>query len=377
MSARKTSPSRRRGEPKVRYAVVGAGHIVQVAVLPAFRNARRNSELAAIVSGDPTKRAELGKRYDVPAYDYPALEECIEAERVEAVFIGLPNDQHCEFTERAAAAGAHVLCEKPMAVTTEECDRMLRAADAAGVKLMIAYRLHFDPANLRAIEIGASGQLGELRLFSSTFSMQVRADNIRTEGEKGGGPLYDIGIYCIQAARYLFRAEPTQGMAMAATGAEPRFAEVEEAVSAVLRFPGERLAAFTCSFGASDVSSYRLVGTRGELRVEPAYDYTEALVHHLTVDGRTRRRSFAVRDQFAPELLHFSTCIREDEEPEPSGREGRIDVEIIEALHRSAQRGAAIDLPALGGDRPPSPRQARRLPPVRKPPLVHAKSAGR
>jgi glucose-fructose oxidoreductase len=377
MGARRTSRAKRGGGPKVRYAVVGAGHIVQAAVLPAFRNARRNSELAAIVSGDPAKRAELGARYGVPAYDYGALEECLRDERVDAVYVGLPNDQHCAFTERAAAAGVHVLCEKPMAVTAEECDRMLRAAEDAGVKLMIAYRLHFEAANLRAVEIGSSGRLGTLRLFSSTFTMQVRGDNIRTEAEKGGGPLYDIGIYCIQAARYLFRSEPCQVLALAATGEDPRFAEIEEAMSCVLRFPKERLAAFTCSFGAADVSSYRLVGTSGDLRVEPAYEYAEALVHHLTVDGRTRKRTFPRRDQFAPELLHFSGCIRDDEEPEPSGREGKIDVQIIEALRRSAERGIAIDLPDLEGDRQPRPRQARRLPPVDKPRLVHAKSAGR
>ena len=358
--------------------MVGAGHIVQAAVLPAFRNARRNSELAAIVSGDARKRKELSARYEVPAYDYDALEECLEGERVDAVYIGLPNDQHCTFTERAAAAGVHVLCEKPMAVTSEECDRMLRATGAAGVKLMIAYRLHFDDANLRALQIGRSGKLGALRLFTSTFSMQVRPDNIRTGAiEKGGGPLYDIGIYCIQAARTLFRSEPIQLCALAATRLEPRFAEIEEAMCCVLRFPEERLATFSCSFGAADVSSYRLVGTRGDLRVEPAYEYAEPLVHHLTVDGRRRTRRFARRDQFAPELLHFSACVRAGREPEPSGREGKIDVQLIEALHRSAVQGIAIDLPALEGDQPPLPSQARRLPPVRKSPLVHAKSAAR
>jgi len=377
MSARRTSRRKRGGEPKVRYAVVGAGHIVQAAVLPAFRNARRSSELAAIVSGDPAKRSALAARYGVPAFDYDALEKCLRDEGIDAVYIGLPNDQHCAFTERAAAAGVHVLCEKPMAVTAKECDRMLRATADAGVKLMIAYRLHFEAANLRAVEIGASGRLGALRLFSSTFTMQVRGGNIRTEAEKGGGPLYDIGIYCIQAARYLFRSEPRQALALAANGEDPRFAEVEEAMSCVLRFPEERLAAFTCSFGAADVSSYRLVGTSGDLRVEPAYEYAGPLAHHLTVDGRTRKRTFPRRDQFAPELLHFSRCIRDGAEPEPSGLEGKADVQIIEALRRSAERGVAVDLPDLEGDRPPRPRQARRLPPVEKPRLVHAKSAGR
>jgi glucose-fructose oxidoreductase len=372
-----TSRNRRNHKGKLRYAVVGAGHIVQVAVLPAFRHARRNSELAAIVSGDASKRKALGSRYDVPAYDYDALEDCLWAEAVDAVYIGLPNDLHVSFTERAAAAGAHVLCEKPMAVTVGECDRMLRATARAGVKLMIAYRLHFDDANLRAVELGRSGELGELRLFSSTFCMQVREDNIRTEEERGGGPLYDIGIYCIQAARYLFRSEPLQVMAMAVRGDDPRFAEVDEAMSCILRFPGERLATFTCSFGASDVSAYRLVGSKGALRVEPAYEYAEGLAHTLTVGGRTRTRKFPRRDQFAPELLHFSDCVRAGRDPEPSGREGRVDVQIIEALQRSAARGGAVDLPSLKSDRRPRRRQAKRLPAVRKPRLVHAKSAGR
>ena len=370
------APARSRAR-RIRYAVVGAGHIAQVAVLPAFRHARRSAELAAIVSGDPEKREQLGRRYRVPTFDYGELETCLEREAIDAAYIALPNDQHCEFTERAAHAGVHVLCEKPMAVTVDECRRMIDAAERSGVRLMIGYRLHFEAANLAAIALGASGRLGDLRLFESTFSMQVRSENIRVEAEKGGGPLYDIGIYCIQAARYLFRAEPTQVVALAARGAEPRFAEIHEAVSAVMRFPGERLAAFTCSFGAASVSSYRLVGTRGDVRVEPAYDYTEPLVHHVTRNGRTRSRTFRWRDQFAPELLHFSACIRAGREPEPSGREGSIDVQIIEALQRSAETGAPVDLPALASDRPPSPRSARALSPVRKPRLVRVRSASR
>jgi glucose-fructose oxidoreductase len=376
-SRRTRAPQRARRGARVRYAVVGAGHIAQVAVLPAFQHARRNSELAAIVSGDQAKREQLGRRYRVPTYDYDALEECFEREAIDAAYIGLPNDQHCEFTERAAHAGVHVLCEKPMAVSSDECRRMIDAAERSGVHLMIGYRLHFEAANLAALELAASGRLGELRLFESTFAMQVRSENVRVEGEKGGGPLHDIGIYCIQAARTLFRAEPTQVVALRARGDEPRFAEVDEAVSAVMRFPGERLAAFTCSFGAAAVSSYRLVGTKGDVRVEPAYEYTDPLVHHVTRNGRTRRRTFRWRDQFAPELLHLSTCIRTGRRPEPSGREGLVDVQIIEAIQRSAETGRAVDLPPLRGDRAPSPRQMEALPPVRKPRLVRVRSASR
>jgi glucose-fructose oxidoreductase len=361
---------------KIRYAVVGAGHIAQVAVLPAFAHAR-NSELAAIVSGDEEKRRALGARHRVPTYDYRDFEAAIDAEKIDAAYLALPNHLHCEFTERAAAAGAHVLCEKPMAVTAAECDRMLAAAERAGVKLMIAYRLHFEPANLEAVKLGRSGRLGELRLFDSTFSMQVRDDNIRVEADKGGGPLYDIGIYCIQAARMLFGAEPVEVRALRVRGRDPRFDEVDEACAGLLRFPGERIASFVCSFGASDVSSYRLVGTRGDVRLEPAYEYVEPLVRHLTVGGRTHTRRHPKRDQFAPELLHFSDSIRTGREPEPSGREGRIDVQIIEALQRAAESGTAVPLPRLKGDRPPGPRQARSLVPVRKPALVRARSGSR
>jgi glucose-fructose oxidoreductase len=329
------------------------------------------------VSGDARKRKELGRRYRVPTYDYPDLETCLEREAIDAVYIGLPNDQHCEFTERAARAGVHVLCEKPMAVTSAECERMLEATSDAGVRLMIAYRLHFEPATLAAVELVASGRLGESRLFDSTFSMQVRDENIRTESEKGGGPLHDIGIYCIQAARMLFRDEPTHALALAVRGEDPRFAEIDEAVSAVLRFPGERVASFTCSFGAADVSSYRLVGTEGDLRVEPGYEYADALVHHVTRNGRSRTRRFRWHDQFAPELIHFSECVQAGRDPEPGGIEGLVDVRIIEGLQRSAAEGRVVELPPLEADRRPSPKQAHRLPPVRKPRLVRARSGHR
>src|SRR5262245_32480439 len=175
--------------------------------------------------------------------------------------------QH-EYTVRAAQAGIHVLCEKPMAVTEEECRAMIRAADEGGIKLMIAYRLHFDEANLKAIEIARSGKLGELRIFNSLFCIQVGAGNIRLKEEMGGGPLFDIGIYCINAARHLFQAEPISVSAFNASGDESRFSSVEEMTGAVLVFPGNRLASFVCSFGASDVSTFQLVGSKGDLRAE-------------------------------------------------------------------------------------------------------------
>jgi glucose-fructose oxidoreductase len=290
---------------KVRYAVVGLGHIAQAAVLPAFAHAARNSELAALVSDDATKLRKLGRRYGVPArYSYDRYEECLES-GIDAVYIALPNHLHREYTERAAGRGVHVLCEKPMAVTARDAEAMIRACRRGRVKLMIAYRLHFEAANLAAVEAVRSRGIGEARIFNSTFTMQVEAGNIRVRPETGGGTLYDIGIYCINAARYLFRDEPREVFAYSANNGERRFRGVDEMTSAVLRFPGERLAAFTSSFGAADVSRYQVVGTRGDVQLDPAYEYAEGLKVTVTVEGKKRTRQFAKSDQFAPELLHF------------------------------------------------------------------------
>ncbi|MGH9627831.1 MAG: Gfo/Idh/MocA family protein, partial [Bryobacteraceae bacterium] len=258
-----------RKKKKVRYAVVGMGHIAQVAVLPAFANAE-NAELTALVSGDAAKLKGLARRHNVPkTYSYEKYDDCLKSGDVDAVYIALPNDMHREYTVKAAAAGVHVLCEKPLAVTHQECADMIDACEAGNVKLMTAYRLHFEEANLRAIEIVKSGEIGEVRVFSSLFAMQVKPGNVRLQREKGGGTLYDIGIYCINAARYLFQDEPVEVETFTSNSGDPRFAEVEETASVILRFPQERLAAFTCSFGAASIGTYTLLGTKGSLRLDP------------------------------------------------------------------------------------------------------------
>jgi predicted dehydrogenase len=216
-----------------------------------------------------------------------------------------------------------------------------------------------------------------LRYFDSSFSMQVKDDNIRVDRDKGGGPLYDIGIYCINAARSLVRDEPREVVCRCVQGDDPRFSEIEEMASATLHFPGNRVASFTASFGAADVSSYRIVGTEADLRVEPAYDYTEKLAHHLTRDGRTTRKSFSKRDQFAPELIHFSECVLEHRDPEPCGQEGMADVTIIQALYRSAREGRSVSLDLPRRQDRPDLEQEISKPPVPKPELVHAESASR
>ncbi len=359
---------------RIRYAVVGLGHISQVAVLPAFKTAN-NSELTAIVSDDVQERQEISEKYKLErSYSYDQYEQALSA--VDAVYIALPNHLHREYTVRAAEAGKHVLCEKPMAVTEEECQAMIRAADENEVKLMIAYRLHFEKGNLEAIQVASDGTLGRVRFFTSDFSQNVVRDNIRLTApvERGGGPIYDMGVYCINAARYLFRAEPTEIFAAGANGGEPRFEKAGEMMSVVMRFPGERLASFTCSLGAAETSRYTLTGTKGTLVAEPAYEYAEAIKHRVTIEGETKTRTFPKRDQFAAEIAYFSDCIRKDQVPEPSGIEGLADVRIVRAIYESARTGKKIELPELPKADRPSLNQEVEKPAHGKPETVNVES---
>jgi predicted dehydrogenase len=356
---------------KVRYAVVGLGHIAQAAVLPAFEHAE-NSELAALVTGNPEKDHELSERYGVKAYTYDDLETAFEKEKIDAVYIATPNILHREYTERAAKAGVHILCEKPMATTQDDCEAMMRAAAQYNVKLMIAYRLHFNDANLHAVRLAQSGDLGDLRYFGSLFSLQVKEGNIRTRKDLGGGTLFDIGVYCINAARYLFRSEPIEVVGLTANNGEKRFAEIEEMTGAIMRFPHERLAMFTCSFGSTDVSQYDLVGTKGQLHLENAYEYQDELTCVTTIDGKRTEKTFKPGDQFAPELIYFSDCIIHDHAPEPSGNEGLADVRIINAIYESAEIGRAIRIEPVPKKRRPDVTMHIKRPPVRQTKLVGA-----
>jgi len=358
---------------KVRYAVVGLGHIAQIAAMPAFRNAE-NSELFALVSGTSHKLEKIGKKYSLEhLYSYEDYSRALS--NVDAVYLALPNHLHREYAVRAAAAGVHVLCEKPMAVTSEECRAMIEAAKQNHAKLMISYRLHFEAGNLEAIRLAKSGRLGELRIFTSEFAQQVSKGNVRVSEPvaRGGGPVYDMGVYCINAARYLFGSEPTEVLAVTGNNGDERFQRVEEMTSVVMRFPQERLATFTCSFGAVDIGRYALIGTKGVLQADPAYEYAMAIKHQLTVGEKTKTHTFPKHDQFAAQLVYFSDCILKDKDPEPSGLEGLADVRIVEAIYESARMKGAIHIPELPGKKRPSLSQEIHRPAHGKPRMVHAK----
>jgi len=362
------------GQKRIRYAVIGQGYFAQAAILPAFKHAP-NSELVAIFSEDRLKLSELKKLYGVEhALGYDQYDSFLASGAVDAVYIALPNNQHCEYTLRAAKARVHVLCEKPMATSEDECAQMIQACANANVKLMIAYRLHFEEANLEAVDIAKNGRLGDVRAFNSVFTMQVKEGNTRLRGDLGGGPLNDIGIYCINAARYIFQDEPVEVSAFSASRDDDRrFDEVEEQFGVVMRFPQARIGTFLVSFGAADEARYDVIGTMGSLHVDPAYEMASDLEHELVVDGKATKRSFKKRDQVAPELIYFSDCIVQDRTPEPSGTEGLADVRIIRAIQESARTGRAVSIERVVRRARPDRSQEIHVPPHSSPKLIHAR----
>ena len=204
------------------------------------------------------------------------------------------------------------------------------------------------------------------------FGLQVKEGNIRTRKELGGGTLFDIGIYCINAARYLFRDEPIQVVGLAANNGEKRFTQIEEMTGAILRFSRERLAIFTCSFGSADVAQFDLIGTKGRLRLENAYEYRGELKYRITIDDKETQKTFKAGDQFAPELIYFSDCILNDRSPEPSGNEGLADVRVINAIYQSAKTGRTVRIEPVPKRRRPDRGMEIKRPPVEQPKLIGA-----
>ncbi len=362
---------------KVRYAAVGLGWITQGYFLPGVRQTD-NAEVTALVSDSPEKLKALGDQYQIEGrYSYDEYEACLKSGNVDAVYIGLPNSLHVDYTVRAADAGIHILCEKPMADTVDECQKMIDAAARNKVKLMIAYRLHFEEANLRAVTLAKSGKLGDLRVFSSLNLEQVEAGNVRLDKDLGGSALSDVGVYCINAARYIFGAEPVEVEAVdASRPGDPRFGEVAEMTSVVMRFPDERLAMFTCSFGAARASTYTVVGTEGSLRLDAAFGLNDAKTHHIQTGEKERDVKYGKSDHLGAVAQYFAECIRKNRQPAPNGQEGLADVRILEAIQRSAKDKKPVALDAFTGGKRPALSQMITLRPARPPKLVNAKPIG-
>lgn len=327
----------------VGYAVVGLGNFAIDRILPALKRTRY-SALTAVVSGDPNKSRRFGAKYGaVRIYNYENFDSIKEDPDIDAVYIALPNALHWEYTVRAAKAGKHVLCEKPMANSPAECLNMIEECRRNDVKLMIGYRVHFDPGNREAIRLIEEGEIGYPKFMTATFSQRMtEPEQWRLNYElSGGGALMDIGIYCVNACRYLLDDEPESVLGMVSS-TETAFSNVEENCLAILQFPEGVLASVNCSYGSRRVDTLLVDGSEGWLEVRSPFDYWTPREINLRRGEAIATRRFDPGDQVAAEIDYFSQCIRSGIEPGPNGLEGLKDMVIIESIYRSARDGCRV-----------------------------------
>ncbi len=327
-------------QKKIGYAVIGLGRIAGH-FMPGVRNTT-NSQITALVSGHRDKAERIASQYKIPAssiYSYENFDEIAHNPAVDAVYVALPNSMHAEYTIRAAKAGKHVLCEKPMATNVADCEAMIAACKAANVKLMIAYRCHYEPTNLKAVHLIREGALGQVQAIESTFGFNIGPGEWRLSKKlAGGGPLFDVGIYSLNACRYLTGEEPQHISAYASViDHDGRFNEVEENVSWTMKFPSGIVASCNTTYGAQMEGFFRVHGSKGWLEVNQAFVYEGLRLRAEFGDTKLDEPNPA-RDpsHFQAEAEHFSHCVQNGLEPQSPGEEGLRDMGYITEIYRSA-----------------------------------------
>ncbi len=366
--------ARRVSGRKVRYAVIGGGWIAQAAFMPGVAQTG-NSEMTALVTGDPEKAAALAKAYGLTAFSYDRYDEALASGLFDAVYLALPNGMHRDYAVPALEAGCHVLLEKPMAVSVAECEAIIAASQRSGAKLMLAYRLHFEPGTLDAIERVRAGEIGDPLVFTSTFGQHVSGGNHRASQGYWAGPVPDMGTYPINAARNLFGAEPIAVMAWGTRRPNSPYA-FDGTVAVTLRFPGDRLAQFTVSYETDAVDAYRIVGTKGDLLMSPGFMFGIGLAGEITRGGETETLEFPGVDQFGGQTRYFSDCILHGRTPESDGEEGLCDVRVLAAVERALATGQQQILEPMERRTRPDRSQAMALPEIDKPEMINAAEPG-
>jgi predicted dehydrogenase len=336
-------------EKRVGFALVGLGRLATQQLIPAFR-ACKKARLSGLVSGDPAKAQKLAQDNGVSSdaiYDYKNFGRIKENKEVQVVYIVLPNAMHGEFTVRAARAGKHVLCEKPMETSAAKCQQMISECRHARVKLMIAYRIQYEPMNRAVQRLVREKSFGEIKYLESANLQKVAQMEWRLSRElSGSGALGDLGVYCINTIRFLLGQEPVEIFAQSFRPAgDPRFTEVDATTIFQMRFPSGILANCACSFDGHDTKSYRIVADSGTFGMNPSFPY-----HGLKMFADPNDPPLAQipeSDQFANELDHMADCVVNDREPYTPGEEGLQDQRIIEAILESARHGKVIKLPKV------------------------------
>ena len=325
------------------WAVVGIGSLTTGQILPAIANCKK-SKLVALVTGHPQKAVPIVAKFGLnPAnvYSYETYDKLAENPAVDVIYIVLPNGMHAEYTIRGVKAGKHVLCEKPMANNSVECQQMIDAAKAAKRQLMIAYRIRREPNNMKAIELCRDGSLGKPQLMMSDHGFWMGNPTVWRLNKKlaGGGPIMDIGIYGLNAARYLTGEEPVSVTAQQIDNpTDPRFKEVEEGMVWTMKFPSGVLATLSTSYNIRSTNRIRMVFDKGMFDLEPATGY-----HGIQLRAPNLIKLPDI-DQFVAQMDYFSDCVVNGREPITPGEEGLRDIRIIEAIYEAARTGQTVNV---------------------------------
>jgi predicted dehydrogenase len=354
-------------DQRVGFAVVGLGRLAVNQIIPAFATAK-NARLVALVSGSPDKASALAAQYGVkPAsvYSYENFDKIKDNPEVQVVYIVLPNSLHADFTVRAAQAGKHVLCEKPMSTSVADAQRMIDACAKADRKLMIAYRCQYETYNRAVCDAVKNKTLGTVGLIEAA-NLQNQANDGQWRLKKdlaGGGSLPDVGLYCINGARAALKEEPTEVYATIwSPPGDSRFTEVENTVSFTLLFPSGAIANCSSSYGLHETRRFRVYGSDGSMALENAFAYHgQELTLTKKLDGieTDAKQTHEAKDQFALEMDHMASCVKRNLTPHTPGEEGLQDHRIMAAIYESARTGQPVKLspppgPTRGSDLQPS-----------------------
>ncbi|MFY9904689.1 MAG: Gfo/Idh/MocA family oxidoreductase [Terriglobales bacterium] len=326
---------------KVGFAVVGLGSIAQSSVLPAFENCRR-AKLIALVGRDSTKTSQLAKKFSVCSkYESDEYATCLKNPEVAAVYIATPQSEHAHLTIQAAEAGKHVLCEKPLAATVKQSSAMVEACRTNRVLLMTAYRKYYEPSTLFLKQLIQSGRLGRIDVIHTAFS------ELHTPGKSvawlldatmaGGGPLMDLGVYCVNTPRWLLEEDPIEVIAQSWVNDPARFTEIEEGISFQLRFRGGMIVLGSSTYGAAPSSFIFVQGTKGWASLSPAFPFEEERQLEGKIGKRQISRHFKIIDEFALEIDAFASAIQDGDTVKNDGVQGHRDMIIIDAIYRSAR----------------------------------------
>lgn len=342
-------------DQRVGYAVVGLGHLSLENILPAIASCKK-SKVVALVSGNPEKMKKVAAQYGVKAgscYSYQTYDDLKNNKEVEIIYIVLPNGLHKEYVIRGAKAGKHILCEKPMANSSAECREMITACDKAGVKLMVAYRIQYQPHNRKVREMVQQKTFGLPKLIEASNS-QSSANPQHWRHKKalaGGGALPDIGLYCLNTIRFVLNEEPTEVFAYQySTPGNPLFKEVEELVSWQMRFASGIIASCTTDYNVHESRHYRVLCEKGWLNMDKAFAYKGQKLQSARAEGKLELQQeigMAEKDQFATEMDYFADCVINNKKPFTPGEEGLQDHLLMEAIYRSAREGKPVKITGL------------------------------